>query len=120
MTPEFPILKVGKSLIATLPSEVPDDSAQAFQLALLERLRTTRATGVVIDLSTVDIVDTFLGRVIRDTAAMVRLMGGRTVVVGLRPAVAITLVELGLDLPVAHVDLDLGRGLAWLETQQEV
>lgn len=119
MREAFPILQVGKALIASLPSEVPDSEAQAFQLSLLAKIRETRSTGVIIDLSSVDIVDTFLGRVIRDTAAMVRLMGGRTVVVGLHPAVAITLVELGLDLPVAHVDLDLGRGLAWLATQQE-
>lgn len=112
-----PIWLIDDILVASLPADLRDQDAEVFQAELLERLAAERARGVILDLTAVDLVDSYLGRVLRDTAAMVRLMGAETVIVGLQPAVAITLVELGLDLPVARVDLNLGRGLAWFRTR---
>lgn len=108
------ILHLERFLVVSVQAELTDRDAQSLQARLLEELARTRARGVVLDLSGLDVVDSFLARVIRDTATMASLMGARTAVVGLRPAVAVTLAELGLDLPGVHTDLDLERGLAWL------
>lgn len=110
----IPVLSLRGALVVSLPKELLDSEVEDLQRRLLEELRRTRAGGVVVDMTAVDIVDSYMGRVIRDTAAMCSLMGARSVVVGLQPAVAITLVELGLDLPGVHTDLDLERGLSWL------
>lgn len=100
-----------------IQTELHDQAAQALQRRILERLEQTKARGLLIDVTSLTVVDSFLGRLLRDTAVMARMMGAPTVLVGLRPAVAITLSELGLDLPGIHTDLDLERGLAWLEEQ---
>lgn len=113
MTPA--ILSVDDLLIVSIPTDLKDREAERLQNDLLEHVQRTRAKGVILDLTAVEIVDSYLGRLLRDTAAMLRLMGTESVVVGLQPAVAITLVELGLDLPVSHTDLNLGRGLQWLK-----
>ncbi|MCL5676527.1 MAG: STAS domain-containing protein [Firmicutes bacterium] len=113
----IPILQIERFLIVSVQGELKDNDVAALQQNLLERLRRTEAAGVLIDLTAVELVDSYMGRLLRDTAAMIRLMGVPTAVVGLRPAVAITLVELGLDLPGIHTDLNLERGLTWLRTQ---
>lgn len=112
----IPILQMERFLIVSVQGELTDNDVTVLQQDLLERLRQARARGVLIDLTAVDLVDSYMGRLLRDTAAMIRLMGVPTVVVGLRPAVAVTLVELGLDLPGIHTDLNLERGLTWLRT----
>jgi rsbT antagonist protein RsbS len=112
-----PVLTIEGVLVIVLPADLRDREAELLQREVLERLRTTRARGVLLDLSALSVVDSYLGRMLRDTAAMCRLMGARTAVVGLSPAVAITLVELGLDLPGVHTDLDLERGLRWLRDE---
>ena len=112
------LLQVDGALVVPLQADLRDAEVDGIQTAILERLAASRARSVVFDLSTVDLVDSYFGRMIRDTAAMCRLMGAQTVLVGMRPAVAITLVELGLDLPGIGVELDLGRGIAWLQTQR--
>jgi rsbT antagonist protein RsbS len=109
-----PILTVDQNLVVVLPADLRDREVEALQRDVLEHLERTRARGVLLDLSALAVVDSYMGRVFRDTAAMCRLMGAHTVLVGLRPAVAITLVELGLDMAGLHTDLDLERGLAWL------
>ncbi len=113
----IPVLQIERFLIVSVQGELKDNDVTALQQNLLERLRRTEAAGVLIDLTAVEVVDSYMGRLLRDTAAMIRLMGVPTVVVGLRPAVAVTLVELGLDLPGIHTDLNLERGLTWLRTQ---
>ena len=114
-----PLLQVGQVLVASLQGDLRDAEVDELQRAILERLAATRAHGVVLDLSTVELLDSYFGRMIRDTAAMCHLMGACTVLVGMQPAVAITLVELGLDLPGVHLDLDLGRGLQWLQQTRQ-
>lgn len=111
-----PILKLDGIFIIALQGDLKDQDIAVLQQDLLDRLRQSPAAGVLIDLTGVEVVDSYMGRMLRDTAAMARLMGARTAVVGLRPAVAITLVELGLELPDIHTDLNLERGLAWLKS----
>ncbi len=113
----IPVLQIERFLIVSVQGELKDNDVTALQQNLLERLRLAQALGVLIDLTAVEVVDSYMGRLLRDTAAMIRLMGVPTVVVGLRPAVALTLVELGLDLPGIHTDLNLERGLTWLRSQ---
>ncbi|MEW6045646.1 MAG: STAS domain-containing protein [Bacillota bacterium] len=115
---EVPLLLLRGFLLVPIQTELHDQAAQALQRRILEKLEQTKAEGLLIDVTALTVVDSFLGRLLRDTAVMARMMGALTVLVGLRPAVAITLSELGLDLPGVHTDLDLERGLAWLEEQR--
>ena len=108
------MLQVEDFLLVSVRAELTDREARELQARLLEEIARRRARGLLMDLSGLDVVDSFLERVIRDTAAMAALMGARTAVVGMRPAVAVTLAELGLELPGVHTDLDLERGLQWL------
>jgi rsbT antagonist protein RsbS len=114
MIQKIPILKIGHALIASIQIELNDESAVQFKEDILNQIKATGATGVVIDLTAVDTVDSFLGRIIRDAALMARLMGAQVVVTGIQPAVAITLVELGLDLEDVVTALNLEKGLARL------
>ncbi|MEV5885885.1 STAS domain-containing protein [Streptomyces sp. NPDC052020] len=94
-----PVLRLGDVLLVTLQGDLHDSTAQQLQQDLAETITHSGATGVIIDISGVEIVDSFLGRVLAEIAAQASLLAARTVVVGMRPAVAITLVELGLTLP---------------------
>ena len=94
-----PVLRLGDVLLVTLQGDLYDGSAQQLQQDLSETIARSGVTGVVIDISGVEIVDSFLGRVLAEIAAQTELLAARTVVAGMRPAVAITLVELGLTLP---------------------
>lgn len=92
-----------------------DASAVQFKDDLLQKIYDTRARGVIIDLTALDVVDSFIGRLIADIAAMAGLMGARVVLTGLQPAVAITLVELGLELPRVLTALNLEKGLVMMQ-----
>jgi len=94
-----PVLRLGDVLLVTLQGDLYDSSAQQLQQDLSETIARSGVTGVVIDISGVEIVDSFLGRVLAEIAAQTELLAARTVLAGMRPAVAITLVELGLTLP---------------------
>ncbi len=107
----IPILKVGNVLIASIQVALHDASAVQFKDDLLEKIHITKARGVIIDLTAIDVVDSFIGRMIADIAAMSGLMGARVVLTGLQPAVAITLVELGLELNGVLTALNLEKGL---------
>jgi rsbT antagonist protein RsbS len=109
-----PVLALGETLLVTLHGELHDGTAELLQQDLAERIARSGAVGVVIDISGVDMVDSFLGRVLAETAANARVLAARTVVVGMRPAVAITLVELGLTLPGLTTALDVELGLELL------
>ncbi len=109
-----PIIKVGDTLIATVDEDLTDDDALAFQEALNERLEKFGATGVLIDVSLVETIDSFLGRLLHETAVGARLLGAATVVAGIQPAVAMTLVELGLRLEGVRTALTAEVGLALL------
>ena len=112
--PDIPILAANDILIVSIQRDPTDSEAEDLQHRLLERVAKGNARGVAIDLSGMDVVDSYFCRILRDMAAMVRLMGARTAVVGIPPAVAVTLIELGLTLEGVHTDLTLDRGLAWL------
>lgn len=110
----IPILRMGKFLLVSIQVDMHDRLALALQDDLMEKIRVTGARGVLIDISALDIVDSFIGRMIGNIAAMARVLDADTVVTGMRPAVAITLVELGLSLKGVRTALDIERGMALL------
>jgi rsbT antagonist protein RsbS len=111
----IPIVRIGNKLIATVQEDLGDQDALEMQETLTERLEKTGASGVLLDLSAASIVDSFLGRLLHDVAMATKLLGAETVVVGIQPAVAVTLVELGLKLEDIHTALDADRGLKLLD-----
>ncbi len=107
----IPILKMGSFLLVTIQVDMHDRLAMTLQDDLTSRIVETRAKGVLIDISALEIVDSFIGRMLADIAAMSRVLDAETVVVGMRPAVAITLVELGLSLTGVRTALNVERGM---------
>ncbi|MDQ1042825.1 STAS domain-containing protein [Streptomyces sp. V4I2] len=99
VTGHVPVLRLGDVLLVTLQGDLHDSTAQQLQQDIGETVAGTGVSGLVIDISGVEMVDSFLGRVLAEIAARASLLAARTVVAGMRPAVAITLVELGLTLP---------------------
>ncbi len=110
----IPILKLGDVLLVSIQVDLDDHTALRLQEDLAERVAETSAHGVIIDITALEIVDSFIGRMLSTIAAVSRVLDARTVVVGMRPAVAITLVELGLSLPGVRTALDLEGGLELL------
>jgi rsbT antagonist protein RsbS len=110
----IPILRMGRTLLVTVQVDMHDRMALTLQDDLTQRIVETGARGVLIDISGLDIVDSFMGRTLADIAAMASVLDAQTVVVGMRPAVAITLVELGLSLPGVKTALTVERGMALL------
>ena len=110
----IPILKMGRFLLVTIQVDMHDRLAMQLQDDLTARISSESAAGVLIDISSLDVVDSFIGRMIANTAAMARVLDADTVVTGMRPAVAITLVELGLVLEGVHTALNVERGMALL------
>jgi rsbT antagonist protein RsbS len=111
----IPILRVGDVLLVTIQEDIHDRLALSLQDELAAAIVRARAKGVLIDISCLEIVDSFLGRTLSGIASMSRLLGADTVLVGMRPAVAITLVELGLGLAGVRTALNVDRGMAMLE-----
>jgi rsbT antagonist protein RsbS len=112
----IPILKLRDLLLVTIQVDMHDRLAMQLQDELTMRISETGARGVLIDISSLDIVDSFIGRMIANIAAMSRVLDAETVVVGMQPAVAITLVELGLTLPGVRTALNVDKGMALLES----
>jgi rsbT antagonist protein RsbS len=110
----IPILKLNQFLLVTIQIDMHDRVAMALQEELTDRIVQDRAHGVLLDISTVEVVDSFIGRMISNIAAMSRVLDAETVVVGMRPAVAITLVELGMTLPGVRTALNVDAGMALL------
>jgi len=109
---EIPVLKIGDSLLVSIQVDMHDRLAMELQDDLTKRIVAERARGVMIDISALEIVDSFIGRMLNNIAAMSRVLDAVTVVVGMRPAVAITLVELGLSLTGVQTALNVDKGLA--------
>lgn len=112
----IPILQVGETLLTTVHIELGDTVAEAFQEDVLSAIEKTGATGLVIDISILDLVDSYVARVLADTGRMARLMGTRTVLSGMRPEVAATLIRMGYSLDGVETALDVDDALAKLGT----
>src|SRR5690349_8536358 len=112
---KIPILRMGRFLLVTIQVDMHDRLALQLQDDLTERIVKDRAHGVLIDISSLEVVDSFIGRMISNIAAMASVLDARTVVVGMQPAVAITLVELGLSLEGVRTALDVDKGMALLQ-----
>ncbi|MET0254645.1 MAG: STAS domain-containing protein [Luteibacter sp.] len=110
----IPILRMGEFLLVTIQVDMHDQLAMTLQDDLSERISATSARGVLIDISALDIVDSFIGRMIGNISGLSKVMDAETVLVGMQPAVAITLVELGLTLPGVSTALDVERGMKLL------
>jgi rsbT antagonist protein RsbS len=113
----IPILRMGDYLLVTIQVDMHDQLALTLQDDLTAHIARTGAKGVLIDISSLDMVDSFIGRMIANISAMSRILDAQTVLVGMRPAVAITLVELGLSLPGVDTALDVERGMARLRAR---
>jgi rsbT antagonist protein RsbS len=110
----IPILRMGEFLLVTIQVDMHDQLALQLQDDLTHTIEKKGAKGVLIDISALEMVDSFIGRMIADISGMARILDAKTVVVGMQPAVAITLVELGLSLPGVATALNVERGMAML------
>jgi rsbT antagonist protein RsbS len=115
----IPILKMGSFLLVTIQVDMSDQLALTLQDDLTARIAKERSRGVLIDISSLDVVDSFIGRMISNISSMARVLDAQTVVVGMQPAVAITLVELGLPLPGVLTALNVEKGMALLRSHIE-
>jgi rsbT antagonist protein RsbS len=115
----IPILQMGKSLLVTIQVDLQDQTALALQDDLSAKIEATGAHGVLIDISALEIVDSFIGRMLAGISAIARVLDATTVVVGMQPAVAITLVELGLSLEGVRTALNVERGMQMLRAAAE-
>jgi rsbT antagonist protein RsbS len=115
----IPILQMGEFLLVTIQIDMHDQLALTLQEDLTAKIEKTGAHGVLIDISALEMVDSFIGRMIANISGMARILDARTVVVGMQPAVAITLVELGLSLPGVKTALNVERGMHYLRGVSE-
>jgi rsbT antagonist protein RsbS len=111
----IPIIRMGRCLLVTIQVDMYDQLAMTLQNDLTAQISKQGSEGVLVDISALEIVDSFIGRMIANTAAMARVLGAETVLVGMQPAVAITLVELGLSLPGILTARNVEMGMALLE-----
>jgi len=117
-TLRIPILKLNNYLLVSIQTEIDDQTAIQFQEDLLSKIHESGSSGVVIDLTSVDIIDSFIAKVLGDVVTMSDLMGAKVVLTGIQPAVAMTLIDLGIDLRSVPTSLDLEKGL--LKLHQEL
>ncbi|ATB35266.1 RsbS, negative regulator of sigma-B [Cystobacter fuscus] len=115
----IPILRMGQVLIVTIQMDMHDQVAVNLQDDLTSRIVDTGARGVLIDISSLEVVDSFIGRILGNIATMSRVLDAQTVVVGMQPAVAITLVELGMSLPGIRTALNIEKGMVLLRASIE-
>jgi rsbT antagonist protein RsbS len=120
MLERIPILKMGSFLLVTIQVDMHDQLAMTLQDDLTTKISETSARAVLIDISALDIVDSFIGRMLAGIAGMARILDAQTVVVGMQPAVAITLVELGLSLDGIKTALNVDRGMSLLRTSLDL
>ena len=116
----IPILKMGSCLLVTIQVDMHDRVAMTLQEELTEQIVSQKARGVLLDISSVNVVDSFIGRMIGNIAGISRVLDAETVVVGMRPAVAITLVELGMALSGVRTALNVDAGMALLKSNGKI
>lgn len=112
---QVPILKQGKYLIASIQSALSDDDLLQLRDGLVERVGRFRSLGVIVDVTALDVMDSFATRTLRDLALMIRLRGAETVIVGIQPEVALSMIQLGLMLEDVTTTLDLEEGILYLD-----
>ena len=119
----IPILKLGSTLLATIQIELHDTVVDSFQNDVLQEIEKTSARGLIVDISALETVDSYVARMLANTAKMAKLMGTQTVIVGMRPAVAATLVRMGYFMDGIHTALSLEEGLqlqaGWAKVPEE-
>ena len=114
---KIPILRMGNFLLVTIQVDLYDRLAEALEADLIQMVKKTEAKGVLIDISAVSIIDSFMGRIIGNIATMSKILDAETMVVGMQPAVAITLIELGLPLKGVHTALNVEKGMELLRNK---
>lgn len=114
---KIPILRMGHFLLVTIQVDLYDQLAENLEADLISMVKKTNAKGVLIDVSSVSIIDSFIGRILGNIATMSKIMDAETVVVGMQPAIAITLVELGLPLKGVYSALNVEKGMALLKSK---
>ena len=117
---EVPILKQGPYLIATVQSALSDEDLLQLRDAIVQKVGQLRSRGVIVDVTALDVMDSFATRTFRDIAQMIRLRGAQTVIVGIQPEVAFTLVQLGMRLEGIATALDLEEGIAFLNRKSKI
>jgi rsbT antagonist protein RsbS len=115
MRGSIPVLRIGSTLLTTIQVELRDSVAEDFQRGVLTRIEETSATGLLIDITALDMVDSYVARVLVETSKMARLMGTEAVLVGMRPEVAATLIRMGFPVDGVRTALDVDDGLALLD-----
>lgn len=114
---KIPILRMGQFLLVTIQVDLYDQLAENLESDLVQMVKKVNASGVLIDVSAVSIIDSFMGRILGNIATMCKIMDAETVVVGMQPAVAITLIELGLPLKGVHAALNVEKGMELLQSK---
>jgi rsbT antagonist protein RsbS len=114
---KIPILRMGRFLLVTIQVDLYDQLAENLEADLISMVKKVNAAGVLIDVSAVSIIDSFMGRILGNIATMSKIMDAETVVVGMQPAVAITLIELGLPLKGVHAALNVEKGMQLLQSK---
>lgn len=116
---KVPILVISNTLIICIQNDLSDTAILELQNDILNKTYKTRVNGVIIDISALDMIDLFLGKVISDTAKMVRLLGAQAILVGMKPNIAITLIELGFEMPNVKTAIDIDNGLKILNKYEK-
>jgi len=111
MIEEIPVLKIGPVLMVTIQTDLHDRLSEELQNTILERVWSTSASAVLIDITALQTVDSFIGRILSETARMARIMNAKVVLVGMRPPVTMTLLEMGLEIPDVETAIDIETGL---------
>lgn len=115
----IPILRLGEFLLVTIQVDIHDRLALKLREELGQAIVKDQVRGVVIEISSLETLDTFIARILSEIARTSKLLGAETVIVGMRPAVALTLVELGMTLDAVHTAVDVDRGVAWLRSRRK-
>ena len=115
---QIPVLRIGSTLLVSIQGELHDEAVDQLRQDLLDAITRHGADGVLIDVSSVTVVDSFVARMLAGTATATGILDATTVIVGIQPAVAITLVELGVTLPGIQTALNIDYGLRWLDRQK--